>query len=163
MRNPSPLFAAIGLAVMSTSAGAVFAAAPDAPPPTEFEEASIVVERNDTDGDTEVVIALTAGDEGLRSLYMRTPDGRLIASVGSYHPSSEGIREFHFESPEPEGDRILASYPEGLIGSAASTGHRLSHPNLGRHTRHISRSQRSQRPSRKSVRRGNFTAHGPIL
>ena len=152
----------ISVAVMTTAASAVFAAAAE-DLATEFEEASIVVERNDTDGDTEVVIELTAGDEGLRSLYMRTPDGRLIASVGSYHPSSEGIREFHLESPEPEGDRILASYPEGLIGSAATTGHRLSHPNLGRHTRHISRSQRSQRPSRKSVRRGNFTAHGPIL
>ena len=82
------------------------------PTATEFEEAAIAVERNDTDGDTEVVIDLTAGDEGLRTLHMRTPDGRWIAHVIS-HPSSEGMREFHFESPEPAGDRILASYPEG--------------------------------------------------
>ena len=113
MRKPHRPLVFISVAVMTTAASAVFAAAAE-DPATEFEEASIVVERNDTDGDTEVVIELTAGDEGLRSLYMRTPDGRLIASVGSYHPSSEGIREFHFESPEPEGDRILASYPEGL-------------------------------------------------
>ena len=108
MRNRRRPLAAIGVALMTTSASAVFAAQP-----SEFEEATIIVERNDTDGDTEVVIDLTAGDEGLRTLNIRTPDGRSIARVASHDPSSGGMREFYFESPEPEGDAILASYPEG--------------------------------------------------
>lgn len=112
MRNSNRSLAAVGVAVMTTSAGAVVAAAPNGSA-TEFEEATIIVERNDTDGDTEVVIDLTAGDDGLRTLHMRTPDGRSIASVASHDPGSQGMREFHFESPEPAGDSILASYPEG--------------------------------------------------
>lgn len=122
MRNPNRAVAAIGVALMIIPASAVFAAQPHRPA-TGFEEATIIVERNDTDGDTEVVIELTAGDEGLRTLYMRTPDGRSIASVASHDPSSEGMREFHFESPEPEGDAILASYPEGTyVFYGSSTG-----------------------------------------
>lgn len=49
-----------GLAL--AGAAAVAAAAP---PPTEFEEATMYVEQNATDGDTEVVISGTAGDDGL--------------------------------------------------------------------------------------------------
>jgi hypothetical protein len=103
---------AIGLAAITTSASAVVAADSQSAA-IEFDEATIIVERNDTDEDTEVVINLTAGDEGLRTLHMRTPDGRSIARIASHDPSSEGLREFHFESPEPQGDSILASYPEG--------------------------------------------------
>jgi hypothetical protein len=103
---------AIGVAALTASASAVVTADSHSAA-TEFDEATIIVERNDTDADTEVVINLTAGEEGLRTLHMRTPDGRSIASIASHDPSSEGLREFHFESPEPQGDSILASYPEG--------------------------------------------------
>lgn len=82
--------------------------------PTEFEVSSIVVEQNATDGDTEVVIEALPGDEGLRVLRIRTPDRRTVVNSFSVDNTVMGIREFAFESPEPEGEAILAAYPEGV-------------------------------------------------
>jgi len=81
--------------------------------PTQFEVASIIVERNFTDGDTEIVIEALAGDDGLVYLDVRTPHGRPVVLLASPDHTIMGLREFKFESPEPEGDAILASYPEG--------------------------------------------------
>jgi hypothetical protein len=81
--------------------------------PGPFEIATINVEQNATDGDTEVVMTALAGDEGLSLLRIRTPDGRLVVKARSPDPSVMGQREFAFESPEPEGEAILAAYPEG--------------------------------------------------
>lgn len=81
--------------------------------PSEFEFVTINVEQNATDGDTEVVISAKGGDEGLHTLSIRTPDGRHVAHVLSLDRSVMGLREFVFESPEPEGEAILAAYPEG--------------------------------------------------
>lgn len=91
--------------------------------PTPFEEASLIVEQNATDGDTEVVIFGVAGDEGLRLLRIKSPDGRKIATLLAPDPTTLGIREFLFESPEPPGEAILAAYPEGnyvLYGESVS-------------------------------------------
>ena len=81
--------------------------------PTPFEEASLIVEQNATDGDTEVVIFGIAGDEGLRLLRIKSPDGRKVATLLAPDPTTLGMREFLFESPEPPGEAILAAYPEG--------------------------------------------------
>jgi hypothetical protein len=81
--------------------------------PSEFEFVTINVERNATDGDTEIVISAKAGDEGLHTLSITTPHRRNVAHVLSPDRSVSGIREFFFESPEPEGEAILAAYPEG--------------------------------------------------
>jgi hypothetical protein len=81
------------------------------------------VEQNATDGDTEVVISGVAGDEGLKLLRIKSPDGRRIATLLSPDLSVMGLREFHFESPEPPGEAILAAYPEGryvLYGESVS-------------------------------------------
>jgi hypothetical protein len=82
-------------------------------PPSEFEFITIHVEQNATDGDTEVVISAKAGDEGLHTLSISTPDRRRVAHVLSLDRSVMGLREFVFESPEPEGEAILSAYPEG--------------------------------------------------
>lgn len=82
-------------------------------PPTEFEVATIVVEQNATDADTEIVIEVLGGDEGLKLLRIRTPDGWRVLQLSSLDPTVMGIREFAFESPESEGEAILAGYPEG--------------------------------------------------
>jgi hypothetical protein len=95
-------------------------------PPTPFEEVAMYVEQNFTDGDTEVVLTGTAGDDGLQTLAVKRPDGRLVLSLVS--PRNQlGIREFHFESPEPPGEAVLEGYPEGryvFIGSTTA-GERL--------------------------------------
>jgi hypothetical protein len=95
--------------VMATAS----AAAMSGEPPTPFEEATMFVEQNATDGDTEVVISGTAGDVGLQLLIIRSPDGRTMARLRAPDLTTLGMREFHFESPEPPGDAVLAAYPEG--------------------------------------------------
>ena len=95
-------------------------------PPSEFEEAAMFVEQNATDGDTEVVISGTAGDDGLRVLHIKAPDRQIMTTLLS-DPASLGMREFHFESPEPPGEAVLAAYPEGryvLVGVSV-TGERF--------------------------------------
>ena len=82
-------------------------------PVGEFEEASIHVEHNATDGDTELAIeALPLSDLGLKSLSVFSPRWRRVLEVEA-PARSGGLREFEFETPEPEESAILASYPEG--------------------------------------------------
>lgn len=88
------------------------------PESSEFEELAIVVEQNATDGDTEVVISGVAGDDGLRLLSVHAPGGRRILSLVAPDPAALGQREFHFESPEPPGEAVLAGYPEGTYSFA---------------------------------------------
>ena len=92
-----------------------------------FEVATINVEENATDGDTEVMMTALAGDEGLRRLRIRTPDRRPVVNARSPDPSVMGQREFAFESPEPEGEAILAAYPEGwyTFNGMSVTGERF--------------------------------------
>lgn len=106
-----------GLAL--AGAAAVAAATP---PPTEFEEATMYVEQNATDGDTEVVISGTAGDEGLRRLFIKSPTRERMTTLLA-DDATPGMREFHFETPEPPGEAVLAFYPEGkyvLLGISTS-------------------------------------------
>jgi len=106
MNQKNPL--ALLLSMVTISAAAVAGE-----PPTPFEEATMFVEQNATDGDTEVVISGTAGDDGLQLLTIRSPDGRTIARLRAPDLTTLGMREFHFESPEPPGGTVLAAYPEG--------------------------------------------------
>jgi hypothetical protein len=81
---------------------------------TDFSVASINVERNATDGDTEVVISVVPGDEGLKYLTLRAPNKRTVFETFSLDRSVLGIREFNLESPEPPGEAILSAYPQGV-------------------------------------------------
>jgi hypothetical protein len=96
-------------------------------PPTPFEEATMFVEQNATDGDTEVVISGTAGDDGLQLLTIRSPDGRTMARLHAPDLTTLGMREFHFESPEPPGEAVLAAYPEGkyVLRGVSTTGEKF--------------------------------------
>jgi hypothetical protein len=78
-----------------------------------FDSLSVCVERNATDDDTEIVVNVVPGDDGLAHLQMHAPDRRRVFTFSSPDPTILGFREFHLESPEPEGDRILAAYPRG--------------------------------------------------
>jgi hypothetical protein len=100
---------------------------------TPFEVATIAVERNDTDDDTEIVIAVKGGDEGLKHLAIWTPDGRKVVALSSADPTVMGLREFAFESPEPEGSQILAAYPQGrytFVGESVIGERFLGHARL---------------------------------
>jgi hypothetical protein len=81
---------------------------------SEFETATINVERNATDGDTEIVISVVPGDEGLQYFSVRAPNKRSVIDSFSLDRSIMGMREFNLESPEPAGDAILAAYPHGI-------------------------------------------------
>jgi hypothetical protein len=127
--RPDRAMSAIAMAV-STALALVGVALPGAeanagpshrPPVLAFDSVSIFVEQNATDGDTEVVIQGVVADEGFRQLTIDTPDGRRIVAAHSHDPSIMGLREFHFESPEPAGETILAAYPEGIYRFRART------------------------------------------
>jgi hypothetical protein len=79
----------------------------------QFERAVIYLERNVTDGDTEVRIIATADNGGFATLRVIAPDGRTVIDFKS--PSSKlGIRHIDLESPEPrEIEVIKADFPEG--------------------------------------------------
>jgi hypothetical protein len=85
---------------------------PTAPKP--IPDASIRFEQNATDGDVEVVFELTGPDEGLTQLTVVAPDGRTIVDFTVPDAKKYGIREFVFESPEPEDvEGLKAAYPAG--------------------------------------------------
>lgn len=115
-----------GLALAVASAVAAATETGRTPPPTEFEEATMYVEQNATDGDTEVVILGTAGDEGLRLLQIKWPDREVMTTLIADR-STLGMREFLFESPEPPGEAVLAAYPEGryVLAGVSTAGERF--------------------------------------
>lgn len=79
-----------------------------------FEEASVVFEQNATDGDVEVVFTVKGGDEGLRQLTVVRPDGQTVVQISCPAPDALGLRQFVFESPEPQDDgELRAAFPEG--------------------------------------------------
>ena len=110
--RPSLLHVVLIAASSSGAVPATEAARPDKAEP--FDIAEIHVEKNATDDDTEIVIEAVGGDDGLCQFRIYAPDGRPIVQFNSVDRSTGGQREFLIESPEPPGDAILASYPEGL-------------------------------------------------
>lgn len=100
-----------GLVALTTLGTATSAVA--ASPCGEFSDLAIHLEVNATDGDAEVVIFAKGGDDGLKSLAVTSPTGRITAGFfGS--PRGIGIREFILESAEPPDlDAVLRSFPEG--------------------------------------------------
>jgi hypothetical protein len=79
----------------------------------EFSELTMTLERNATDGDTEVVIFVKGQDAGLKRLTVTAPNRRIVAAFKG-NRRSIGIREFVLESAEPPDlDAVLRSFPEG--------------------------------------------------
>jgi hypothetical protein len=105
--------------------GATFAASAHdgagSKPTQEFETASICVERNATDRDTEILLQAVPADDGLKHFSVRAPDGRRVFRFDSVDPTVLGMREFALESPEPAGERILAAYPQGRYSFTGRT------------------------------------------
>jgi hypothetical protein len=121
----------------STAAhAAILAASAFAPPSSqagwrnvgEFEYATIHVERNATDGDTEIVMtAKPLSELGVKTLSVLSPRWRKVVEVVA-PARSGGLRELLFETPEPDASAILESYPEGsylFFGIATNGRHFL--------------------------------------
>lgn len=87
-----------------------------------FAVASVHFEQNVTDGDVEVVFEVKGGDDGLTKLAVVSPDGRTLIDFTAPAPSTLGIRQFRFESPEPgDVETLKSAYPEGVYAFAGAT------------------------------------------
>lgn len=104
--------ALIGAAALLTVASPTHASGPKRTC-GEFENLSIILEQNATDGDAEVVVLAKGQDNGLKSLTVVAPTGKVTAAfIGN--PRGIGIREFILESAEPADiPAVLNSFPEG--------------------------------------------------
>jgi len=94
-----------------------------------FAAASVRLEQNVTDGDSEVVFEIRGGTEGLAKLTVVSPDGRTVIDFTAPDASTLlGMRQFRFETPEPRDLKSLTSaYPAGVYSFAGATaaGERL--------------------------------------
>jgi hypothetical protein len=92
------------------------------PEPASFPLASVHFEQNATDGDVEVVFEVKAAKDGLAELTVVSPTGRKVVDFKAPDAATLGIRQFRFESPEPEDARALkAAYPEGIYEFSGKT------------------------------------------
>lgn len=87
----------------------------------DFEDASIHLEQNVTDGDAEAVFTIKVEEGGLASLLIIAPDGRRLSRLESRNKRNLGSREILLESPEPGVDQVLAAYPEGTYRFVGKT------------------------------------------
>lgn len=103
-----------------------------------FATASVHFEQNATDGDYEVVFRVKGGKEGLAELTIIAPNGRKVVAFSAPERVTLGMRQFVFESPEPQDFASLrAAYPEGeyvfhgktfsgaMLAGKATLSHRL--------------------------------------
>jgi hypothetical protein len=89
---------------------------------SKLATAQVHFEQNATDGDVEVVFRAKGGKEGLAKLSVTGPDGRTAIDFAAPDPSTLGIREFEFESPEPaDVAGLKAAYPAGTYRFAGAT------------------------------------------
>ncbi len=106
-----------------------------------FSVASVHLEQNATDGDVEAVVEAIGGDEGLTALTVAAPNGQTIVDVKAPVGATLGMRQFHFETPEPKDtDSLKRAFPEGAytitgttadgktLSSKSTLSHRLPTP-----------------------------------
>jgi len=115
-----------GVTLLLCASGLALGTAKETGPAGPFAVALVHFEQNATDGDSEVVLEVKAGKEGLTRLVVTAPDGRTVVDFTAPDASTLGIRQFRFETPEPRDLKALRSaYPEGVYTFAGvSTGGR---------------------------------------
>jgi hypothetical protein len=92
--------------------------------PRSFPQATIRFEQNATDGDVEVVIEASGRRDGLTTLSVEAPDGRMVVDFASDEEGdgASGVRQFLFESPEPRDvAAIKTAWPEGVYTFEGAT------------------------------------------
>ena len=86
-----------------------------------FEKVAIRLEQNATDKDIEIVFEVTSGGEGLSTLKVVAPDGRIVGDFKAVD-SKIGFHHINLESPEPKNDgRVQADFPAGYYTFSGST------------------------------------------
>jgi hypothetical protein len=109
-------------ALLLGSPGLGLGAEKDSSSAVPFPIASVHFEQNATDGDAEIVFKVKGGKEGLVKLTVVSPDGRTVIDFTAPDASTLGIRQFHFETPEPRDiEGLQAAYPEGIYVFSAAT------------------------------------------
>jgi hypothetical protein len=102
-----------------------------------FPIATVHLEQNASDGDGEVVFEIMGADDGLSTLTVKAPDGRVVVDFTASDPKTMGMRQFRFESPEPRDMKALkAAYPEGTytFDGATASGVKLHSTVMLSHT-----------------------------
>jgi hypothetical protein len=123
MKKNSPLIAAV-IATTSSFIAALPLNAQEAGQTRTFPQATIRFEQNATDGDVEVVIEVSGRREGLTTLSVEGPDGRMVVDFASDEEGAgaSGVRQFLFESPEPTDiESLKAAWPEGAYTFEGAT------------------------------------------
>jgi hypothetical protein len=88
----------------------------------EFATATVRFEQNATDGDNEVVFEVKGAKDGLAELTIVAPNGRKVVAFSAPERVTMGMRQFRFESPEPQDVASLRqAYPEGDYVFAGKT------------------------------------------
>lgn len=113
----------VGTTLLLGSYGLAVGAAGESGASVPFAVATVHLEQNATDGDAEVVFEIKGGKEGLAKLTVVSPDGRTVIDFTTPDKSTvSGIRQFRFETPEPQDVKSLTSaYPEGVYAFAGAT------------------------------------------
>ena len=84
----------------------------------QFDNASVIFETNATDGDFEVVFKMKGDDEGIETLLVLAPNGRVMVNSSTVG----GMRQYVYETPEPADiTEITSVYPEGEYVFFATT------------------------------------------
>jgi hypothetical protein len=87
----------------------------------KFESVQVYFEQNLRDKDAEVKFDAVGTQEGLASLVVTAPDGRVVVDFKTGN-SKLGIRHFSLESPEPKNDgRLQKDFPAGVYKFAGTT------------------------------------------
>jgi hypothetical protein len=93
-----------------------------ASPPAPFASASVHFEQNATEGAFEVVFKATTDKDGLAELVIRSPDGRPVVTFKAPDASTLGMRQFLFETPDPQDlNALRVAYPQGIYEFSGTT------------------------------------------
>ncbi len=87
----------------------------------KFESVQVYFEQNLRDKDAEVKFDAVSNQEGLASLVVTAPDGRVVVDFKTGN-SKLGMRHFSLESPEPKNDgRLQKDFPAGVYRFVGTT------------------------------------------
>jgi hypothetical protein len=87
----------------------------------KFESVQVYFEQNLRDKDAEVKFDVVGNQEGLASLVVSAPDGRIVVDFKTGN-SKLGMRHFSLESPEPKNDgRLQKDFPAGVYKFVGTT------------------------------------------